>query len=150
MPVQLSCSDLSAAGCCFSACREGFVSARHAALIGGMCGVGCLIIGAMAAVYVMRQRVRQHRRLEKQQAEVRTAGQTFTHSALVWHFAHPTSQQYYGTINSLDSVAHLHEVVAMAVFGHAVAETVAAMALDVEEMCHCAVAVGVFCRMVGS
>jgi hypothetical protein len=115
-----------------------------------MCGVGCLIIGAMAAVYVMRQRVRQHRRLEKQQAEVRTAGRTFTHSALVWHIAHPTSQQYYGTINGLDSVAHLHKVVVMAAFGHAVAETVAAMALDVEEMCHCAVAVGVFCRMVGS
>jgi hypothetical protein len=115
-----------------------------------MCGVGCLIIGAMAAVHVMRQRVRQHRRLEKQQAEVRTAGQTFAHSVLVCHNAHLTSQQYYGTIGSLDSVMHLHKVVVLAAFGHAVAETVAAMALDVEEMCHCAVAVGVFCRMPGS
>lgn len=36
-----------------------------------MCGVGCLAIGAAAAVYVMKHRVRQHRKLEKQQAEVR-------------------------------------------------------------------------------
>lgn len=46
------------------------MTAGGAALIGVLCSIGCLAIGAALAVYVMKQRVRQHKKREKRRAEV--------------------------------------------------------------------------------
>ena len=57
---------------CHIVCRDGTVTAGGAALISVLCSVGCLAIGAALAVYVMKQRVRQHTKREKRRAEVST------------------------------------------------------------------------------
>lgn len=51
--------------------RDGTVSAQYAAMIGILCSVGCLVIGAVMAVYWMKNRVRKHQKREKRRAEVR-------------------------------------------------------------------------------
>jgi hypothetical protein len=56
------------------------VTAGGAALIGVLCSIGCLAIGAALAVYVMKQRVRQHKKREKRRAEVGTTQQQLRRS----------------------------------------------------------------------
>jgi hypothetical protein len=51
-------------------CRDDTVPTEKAAFIGVFCSLGCLVIGAVLAVYWMKHKVRQHSKREKRRAEV--------------------------------------------------------------------------------
>jgi hypothetical protein len=55
---------------CINSCRPSIVTAANAALIGAMCGIFCLLVGAVLSVIWMRHRMRHLKAKEKRKAEV--------------------------------------------------------------------------------
>lgn len=78
-PGCFECARKEAVGCShiFLCCtvllcrRPPYVSAGYAALIGVLCSIVCLALGAVAAVFVQKHRMRMLKQKEQRQAEVR-------------------------------------------------------------------------------